>query len=104
MPLYFWQKNVYDNCSSAGELQTFWTWSLYLHIFSWIAQFVGHGVYEGRSPALLDNLLLTLVAPDFIVIEVMFWLGWEKDAHERCKNRVAQNIAEWKNSKAAKAK
>jgi uncharacterized membrane protein YGL010W len=28
-----------------------------LHAFSWIAQFIGHGVAEGRAPALLDNLI-----------------------------------------------
>ena len=28
-----------------------------LHIVCWLAQFYGHGVHEGRAPALLDNLL-----------------------------------------------
>ena len=28
-----------------------------IHIVGWIAQLYGHGVHEGRSPALLDNLL-----------------------------------------------
>jgi len=23
---------------------------------SWIAQFIGHGIFEGRAPALLDSL------------------------------------------------
>lgn len=27
-----------------------------VHVFSWIAQFYGHGAHEGRAPALLDNL------------------------------------------------
>ena len=27
------------------------------HIVSWLAQFAGHFIAEGRSPALLDNLL-----------------------------------------------
>ena len=27
-----------------------------VHVASWVAQFYGHGVHEGRSPALLDNL------------------------------------------------
>ncbi len=27
-----------------------------VHVVSWLAQFYGHGVHEGRSPALLDNL------------------------------------------------
>lgn len=31
--------------------------ALYLHIGSWFMQFIGHGVAEGRSPALLDNIV-----------------------------------------------
>lgn len=31
--------------------------ALYVHIFSWVMQFIGHGVAEGRSPALLDNIV-----------------------------------------------
>jgi len=31
--------------------------ALYLHICSWIMQFIGHGVAEGRAPALLDNIV-----------------------------------------------
>jgi len=33
------------------------TLALVMHIFSWLAQFGGHGFAEGRAPALLDNLL-----------------------------------------------
>jgi uncharacterized membrane protein YGL010W len=28
-----------------------------LNAVSWVAQFLGHGLAEGRAPALLDNLL-----------------------------------------------
>ena len=28
-----------------------------VNILGWVAQFVGHGVFEGRKPALFDNLL-----------------------------------------------
>lgn len=28
-----------------------------VHVFSWVAQFVGHGAAEGRAPALKDNIL-----------------------------------------------
>lgn len=31
--------------------------ALYLHVFCWIMQFIGHGVAEGRAPSLLDNML-----------------------------------------------
>jgi hypothetical protein len=28
-----------------------------LHLSSWIAQFIGHGVFEGRAPALMTSLV-----------------------------------------------
>lgn len=31
--------------------------ALGIHVFSWVAQFVGHGVFEKRAPALLDSLI-----------------------------------------------
>jgi len=31
------------------------------NVSSWIAQFAGHGLAEGRAPALLDNLFQVLV-------------------------------------------
>lgn len=31
--------------------------SIALFTFAWIAQFAGHGLAEGRAPALLDNLM-----------------------------------------------
>ena len=31
--------------------------AILIHFVSWIAQFAGHFLAEGRSPALLDNLL-----------------------------------------------
>ena len=32
-------------------------WVVPIHVGAWIAQFVGHGFAEKRSPALLDNLV-----------------------------------------------
>lgn len=31
--------------------------ALGVHVFCWVAQFIGHGVFEGRAPALFDSLL-----------------------------------------------
>ena len=31
--------------------------TLALHVGSWLAQFVGHGVFEGRAPALMTSLV-----------------------------------------------
>lgn len=44
-----------------------------VHVVSWIVQFIGHGVFEGRAPALLDNLVQALLlAPFFVFLEVLF--------------------------------
>jgi len=32
-----------------------WQAVLAFHVAAWIAQFIGHGVFEGRAPALLDS-------------------------------------------------
>lgn len=63
------------------NLEIFWKFTLYIHIIAWIAQFIGHGIFEKRAPALLDNLLLTLVAPNFVVLEVMFELGYKPQVY-----------------------
>ena len=45
-------------------------------MFSWVAQFYGHGIHEGRAPALLDNLLGAVVlAPLFVFIETLFMVA-----------------------------
>ena len=96
-------KSIHLN-SSAAELNTFWTYSLHAHIISWIAQFIGHGAFEKRNPALLDNLLLTLVAPDFVIIEVLFFLGWNGAAYKRCKSRIEENIRKFQAEKTSAKK
>ena len=34
-----------------------------VNVAAWIAQFYGHGVHEGRAPALLDNLFQVRTVP-----------------------------------------
>lgn len=63
----------------------------------WVIQLVGH-VWEGRKPALVDNLLQIFVAPIFLAAELFFALGYkpalqaavQKRAHEL---RAAAGIA-----------
>lgn len=62
------------------------------HIVSWAAQFIGHGVFEKRKPALMDNLLLTMVAPDFVIIEILFYFGYKKDMQAVCQKDIDANI------------
>jgi uncharacterized membrane protein YGL010W len=44
----------------------------------WAVQLVGHG-FEGRRPALADNILQIFNAPLFLTTEVLFMLGFRRD-------------------------
>lgn len=56
---------------------------------AWILQFIGHGKFEGRAPALLDNLVQAFfLAPFFVFFEVMFMLGYRPEL----KARLDQNV------------
>lgn len=63
------------------------TWLLFA--ISWIFQFIGHVVFEGRKPALVDNLVQSLVlAPYFILYELLFKLGFMPDLKKKLQVRV----------------
>ena len=59
-----------------------WSWFALLFVGGWILQLVGH-VFEGRKPALADNLFQIFVAPIFLAAEVFFALGYKPQLHQR---------------------
>lgn len=68
-------------------------WALGLHITSWVAQFIGHGVFEGRAPALLDNLVQALfLAPFFVWMEILFIFGYRPELKGRLEKGVEREI------------
>ncbi len=48
----------------------------------WVVQLIGHA-FEGKRPALADNLLQIFNAPLFLTVEVAFWLGFRKDLQKK---------------------
>ncbi|KAH7071358.1 hypothetical protein BKA63DRAFT_71419 [Paraphoma chrysanthemicola] len=73
------------------------TIAIAVHIVSWIAQFVGHGKYEGRKPALLDNLVQALfLAPLFVWYEVLFKLGLYKKLQKEVEVGIEEQVAKLK--------
>ncbi|CAK7326112.1 unnamed protein product [Dovyalis caffra] len=49
-----------------------WKVVLVAQIICWTGQFIGHGVFEKRAPALLDNLVQAfLMAPFFVLLEAL---------------------------------
>jgi len=74
-----------------------------VQFFSWIAQFLGHGLAEGRAPALLDNILGALVlAPFFVHLELLFMLGYRPELHKQLKNDVGKEVARLRREQAEK--
>jgi len=74
-----------------------------VHVFSWIAQFVGHGIFEGRAPALLDNLVQAIfLAPLFVWLEVLFAFGYRPELKARLNANVEKEVTRFREEKAAK--
>jgi uncharacterized membrane protein YGL010W len=64
-----------------------WAWCAALFVGGWILQLVGHG-FEGRRPALADNLFQIFVAPIFLCAEIFFALGYKPGLHKAVQERA----------------
>ena len=64
-----------------------WTWFAILFVGGWILQLVGH-VFEGRKPALADNLFQIFIAPIFLCAELFFALGYKPKLHSAVQERA----------------
>ncbi|RAL03577.1 2-hydroxy-palmitic acid dioxygenase MPO1 [Aspergillus ibericus CBS 121593] len=75
-------------------------WFAGVHVVSWLAQFVGHGAFERRAPALLDNLVQALLlAPLFVWMEALFFFGYRPELKARYDENVRKEIAAFKTQK-----
>ncbi|GIZ40562.1 hypothetical protein CKM354_000389600 [Cercospora kikuchii] len=74
-----------------------------VHIASWLVQFVGHGVFEGRAPALLDNLVQAIfLAPFFVWLEILFAFGYRPELKSRLDSAIEKELKKLKAQKEAK--
>lgn len=64
-----------------------WAWFGALFVGGWILQLVGHA-FEGRRPALADNLFQIFVAPIFLCAEIFFALGYKPGLHKAVQERA----------------
>jgi uncharacterized membrane protein YGL010W len=78
--------------AAQGTLQG-WGWFALLFVGGWILQLVGH-VFEGRRPALADNLFQIFVAPIFLAAEVFFALGYKPHLRRRVEERAQLSRAQ----------
>ena len=70
-----------------------WAWFGALFVGGWILQLVGHG-FEGRRPALADNLFQIFVAPIFLAAEALFALGYKPELRRRVEERAQLSRAQ----------
>ncbi|QCD90409.1 uncharacterized endoplasmic reticulum membrane protein C16E8.02-like isoform X2 [Vigna unguiculata] len=80
-----------------------WKVVLVVQLVCWTQLFIGHGIFEKRAPALLDNLVQAFVmGPFFVLLEVLHNLfGYEPypGFHSKVQAKVEANINEWQESK-----
>ncbi|CAK7268392.1 hypothetical protein SEPCBS57363_003070 [Sporothrix epigloea] len=82
------------------DARTVTSYAAATHIACWILQFVGHGKFEGRAPALLDNLFQAIfLAPLFVWLELLFAFGYRQELQGRVDREVVKEIAKFRASK-----
>lgn len=53
-----------------GRIIPFW-WNVALFVLGWIFQFVGHSLYERKSPKFLRNMVHLLIGPLWILNDIL---------------------------------
>ncbi|CAM0902365.1 unnamed protein product [Alopecurus aequalis] len=84
-----------------------WKVVLVAQLFCWTMQFIGHGFFEKRAPALLDNLVQAfLMAPYFVLLEVLGKLcGYEPypGFHANVQKLIDAKRKEWEDKNFIKS-
>merc|ERR1711939_566106 len=65
-----------------GAIFRLYDLALFFHIVGWVAQFIGHGVFEKRAPALMTNLFFAGLAPFFTSFEILNGMLGYKEGKE----------------------
>ncbi|KAI0012899.1 DUF962-domain-containing protein [Xylariaceae sp. FL0662B] len=73
-----------------------------VHVVCWLLQFLGHGVFERRAPALLDNLVQAVfLAPLFVWLELLFKFGYRRELQHRVEKAVQAEIDKFRKQNAS---
>ena len=59
---------------NGGSTTQWLAWGVGFFVVGWVIQFIGH-YYEGRKPAFADDLVGLIVAPMFVLLEMLALLG-----------------------------
>jgi len=100
LPFIFASTAYGDHLTSANPTSTN-TILVGLNIVCWCAQFIGHGFFEHRAPALLDNLVQALVlAPFFVWMELLFMFGYRPELRSRVEKAVEKEVVKFRERKS----
>jgi uncharacterized membrane protein YGL010W len=69
-----------------GDTRTIWLTFFLCFVGGWVIQFIGHA-FEGRRPALFTNATQIFMAPPFLIAEILFSLGQEKELEREIQLR-----------------
>lgn len=82
--------------------QTYFYPTLAVWAVSWIFQFIGHGHFEKRKPALVDNLFQSVVLAVFFVwIEALFFLGYKPRLAASIHRKIESAVIQFKAASSA---
>ena len=69
-------QNAVDRGDTFFGMDVF-TFSIWVQVIGWISQFVGHGFFEGRAPAITTNVFFLFLANFFVIFETLhFGFGY----------------------------
>jgi uncharacterized membrane protein YGL010W len=65
----------------AASVSMVWVWiiAVVLFVLGWVLQVIGHQVFEGKRPTLLDNPVQMLISPMYIFAKLFIALGFRPD-------------------------
>jgi len=76
---------------ASGGTATWLAWGVGFFVLGWVIQFIGH-YYEGRKPAFADDLIGLLVAPMFVVMELLAMAGYFKALVAHIESRAGPTV------------
>ena len=95
---------AYSNYLTSTYGWTAFRYSAAINVLSWLVQFIGHGKFEGRAPALLDNLFQALfLAPLFVWLEILFAFGYRHGLKARLDAAVGKELERFRKEKGMKS-
>ena len=78
--LFYVVANVYLASLVSAMEYALWI-AIATFIAGWVIQFIGH-IYEKAKPAFMDDIMGLVIGPLFLMAEVYFALGLEKQLHK----------------------